>query len=262
VAVDAMPSGGSGLVPVERSESVMSTVARRLLDYLTSGRVPPGTRLPSERKLAETLQVGRSAIREAIAALDLLGIVDVRPGSGTYLVTTSSDLLPSAINWGFMLGQPRTNDLVEVRQYLEILSARLAAERATAEDLAGLAEGLETLRRSTEDVRSFVEADVAFHLQVASTAKNTVLQDILHSVRALLLAWVQRTSQDTTSAKVSYEEHSRVFDAIRNGDPDAAEEAMRHHMSIASARLRSSLAEPTAVPQDPSQPPVLTVQLP
>jgi DNA-binding FadR family transcriptional regulator len=221
----------------------MNSVAKRLLDYLTGGQVQPGSRLPAERQLAEMLNVGRSAIREAIAALDLLGIVDVRPGSGTYLVKTSSDLLPSTINWGFMLGQPRTNDLVEVRQYLEVLTSQLAAQRATSEDIAKLEQRIDILRDATEDVEGFVEADVEFHLQIAAAAKNTVLEDILNSVRALLMAWVKRTSRDTTATKISFEEHLRVFEAIKAGDPDAAEKAMRIHMDIASARLRKSIQE-------------------
>lgn len=236
-------AGMGELGPVPRGESAMNSVAKRLLDYLTSGQVQNGSRLPAERQLAQMLNVGRSAIREAIAALDLLGIVDVRPGSGTYLVKTSSDLLPSTINWGFMLGQPRTNDLVEVRQHLEVVTSRLAAQRATSEDIAALEQRIEILRAAAEDLEGFVEADVDFHLQVAATAKNTVLEDILNSVRALLLVWVKRTSRDTAAAKVSFEEHLRVFEAIRDGDPEAAEQAMREHMDIASARLRSSLDE-------------------
>ena len=223
-------------------ESVVTAVARRLLDYLTSGDVAPGTRLPSERQLAQTLGVGRSAVREAIAALDILGIVDVRPGSGTYLVASSSDLLPQTISWGFMLGQPRTNDLVELRQFLETLSARLAAERADDDDDARLGERIEAMRLAVDDVSHFVETDVAFHLQVAVTAKNTVLNDILHSVRALLFAWVELTSRDRDAAQRSYEEHLAIYRAVVARDPEAAQSAMHAHMEIASTRLRASLA--------------------
>lgn len=233
-------SDGLGVVP---RESVVSAVARQLLDQLTTGKVPPGTRLPSERQLAATLQVGRSAVREAIAVLDVLGIVDIRPGSGTYLRGTSSDMLPRTINWGLMLAQPRTHDLVEMRQYLEVLSARLAAERATDEAIAAIEQRVQDMKRVAKDVSKYVDADVAFHLEVAHAAGNSVLIDILHSVRELLHVWVERTSQDRSAAAASAEEHAAVYRAIASRDPDAAEAAMREHMTTASDRLRHSLGE-------------------
>jgi DNA-binding FadR family transcriptional regulator len=233
-----------GLDAIPR-ESVVSSVARRLLDEFTSGRLTPGTRLPSERQLATSLEVGRSAIREAIAALDVLGIVDIRPGSGTYLRATSSNLLPQTINWGLLLGQPRTRDLIEVRQYLEALSARLAATRATDTDIADIGSHFERMRRAVVDVSDFADADIAFHLAVVGAAKNSVLSDILHSVRELLHVWVARTSPDSSAAQTSLEEHEVIYRAIAERDADAAYEAMQSHMAIASERLRQSLAEST-----------------
>src|SRR5690554_6170656 len=86
----------SGSTPV-------SAVAKRLLEIFTRGDIEPGTRLPPERQLSASLGVGRSAVREALAALELLGIVDVRPGSGTYLRGSASELLPQTLSWGLML---------------------------------------------------------------------------------------------------------------------------------------------------------------
>jgi GntR family transcriptional regulator, transcriptional repressor for pyruvate dehydrogenase complex len=224
-------------------ESVVSSVARRLLDQLTSGRMAPGARLPSERELANSLQVGRSAVRGALAVLDVLGIVNIRPGSGTYLSGNSSDMLPRTINWGLMLGQPRTYDLVEVRQHLEILSAYLAAERATDASVESIKGRVEEMREAVNDTSKFVDADVAFHLEVAQAAGNSVLSDILHSIRELLHVWVERTSQDKASSEASLEEHTAVYKAIASRDPQAAQAAMQAHMAIASERLRRSLAE-------------------
>ena len=119
-ALGALPSG----TPV-------SEVARRLMDLFTSGSIEPGTRLPPERHLAATLGVGRSAVREALAALEILGIVDVRPGSGTYLRGTASELLPQTLRWGLLIGERNTAELLELRSGLEIYVARLAAGAGT-----------------------------------------------------------------------------------------------------------------------------------
>src|SRR6476661_2311336 len=86
--------------------SAVSEVTRRLLTYFTSDAIQPGDRLPPERQLALTLGVGRSAVREALAALEILGVVTVRPGSGTYLRGKASELLPQTLSWGMLIGTP------------------------------------------------------------------------------------------------------------------------------------------------------------
>src|SRR5699024_227202 len=110
-------------------------VAQQLLDLFTSGSIEMGTRLPPERKLAAELGVGRSAVREALSALEILGIVDVRPGSGTYLQGTASDLLPQSLRWGLLIGEKNTEELLDLRSGLEIYVARLAALHAAEGDL-------------------------------------------------------------------------------------------------------------------------------
>ncbi len=233
--------------PIAR-ESVVSEVARRLLDYLTSGAIQPGGRLPSERQLATSLHVGRSTIREALAALDLLGIVKIRPGSGSYLVDNHSDLLPQTITWGLLLGQARTLEMVEARHFLEAVCARLAAERATPEDVDRLAGHLAAMRANARDIARFVDADVAFHLETASIARNSVLSEMLASIRSLLRVWVERAVRTEGSTLSTLDEHTRVFEAIRAGDPDAAERAMHAHMDSASSRLRESIARELPAP--------------
>ena len=93
------------------SEPLPAQVARLLLDYLLAGNVRPGTRLPSERRLAEELGVGRSVVREALKSLGLLGLVEVRQGDGTYLRRIESDLLPRVIEWGLLLGREGSDGL-------------------------------------------------------------------------------------------------------------------------------------------------------
>ena len=131
--------------------SVVSEVAERLLGYFTSGEIAVGTRLPAERTLAASLGVGRSAVREALAALEILGIVVVKPGSGTYLRDGISELLPRTLSWGLMLGEPRTRELIELRSGLEVQAVQLAAARVTdaslermRADLVAMEENLTT----------------------------------------------------------------------------------------------------------------------
>jgi GntR family transcriptional repressor for pyruvate dehydrogenase complex len=219
----------------------VSAVAKRLLEIFTRGDIEPGTRLPPERQLATTLGVGRSAVREALAALEILGIVEVRPGSGTYLRGATSELLPQTLSWGLMIGAPRTIELIEVRGALEIYAARLAALRISDEALERLGRHVEEMRANATNLKAFVEADLQFHAELARSIDNTVLLDLLSSIRSLLRVWVDRAVQQPEEANAAIDEHTAVYAAIASRDPDAAASAMAVHMNTAGARLSGSM---------------------
>ena len=223
--------------------TAVSAVAKRLLDLFTSGTVPAGTRLPPERELASTLGIGRSAVREALAALEILGVVDVRPGSGTYLRGSASELLPETLSWGLMIGAPRTHELIAVRAELEIMAARLAAERVTDADLTQLKGFIESMHQHVANPTRFIEADLKFHLTIARIADNQVLTDLLQSIRSLLRVWVERGLRRGDDAEFALREHTRIFEALETRDAVAVEAAMREHMTTASERLERSTAE-------------------
>jgi len=225
-ALGALPSG----TPV-------SEVARRLLDLFTGGSIAAGTRLPPERQLAATLGVGRSAVREALAALEILGIVDVRPGSGTYLRGSASELLPQTLRWGLLIGERNTAQLIELRSGLEIYVARLAAGRASASDIEALGATVERMRVSIDDLKVFARADSDFHAALAAAADNPTLIDLLHIVRSLLQVYADRAVHDRDAAEAAIAEHAAVFRAVGAGDEDAAASAMAVHMATAAARL-------------------------
>lgn len=219
------------------SGTPVSEVARRLLDLFTGGSIEPGTRLPPERQLASTLGVGRSAVREALAALEILGIVDVRPGSGTYLAGRASDLLPQTLRWGLLIGAKGTNELLELRSGLEIYIARLAAGRADPGSIGAARGALTRMRESIGDLRTFPAADREFHDALARMAGNAVLDDQLQVVRSLLQVYADRSVQDEEGASCAIDEHEAVLTAIVDRDEDRAASAMAVHMATASARL-------------------------
>lgn len=240
----------SGIEPIRR-EPLANEIARRLVEYLLSGEVSPGERMPSERELAQAFGVGRSAMREAIKSLSLIGLVEVRHGDGTYLRKSDSAILPQVIEWGLLLGEPRTRDLVEARQKIEEVIAGLAAERRSEEDVAalrGLLARMEAAAGPDGDPAEFVDADVRFHLALSEAARNTALRDVLVGIQALLQAWVRRAISLGDRAG-SYEEHVPIADAVQRGDAAAAEAAMADHMRRAAERLERALeAEAQARP--------------
>lgn len=223
------------------STSVVTAVTRRLLDHLTSGTVAPGSRLPPERRLAETFGVGRSAVREALAALEVLGVVEVRPGSGTYLRSSTSELLPQTLSWGMLLGEPKTRELVQVRHGLEVQAARLAATAADDDGLVALAGHLEAMRAAGTDFEAFAAADLRFHQELAEQAGNALLDQMLQSVRSLIRVWVERAVSDAEHVRVTCAEHAAVVAALEAHDPGAAARAMDVHMDSAGSRLLAAV---------------------
>jgi GntR family transcriptional regulator, transcriptional repressor for pyruvate dehydrogenase complex len=229
-----------GLLPVEAREPVSAEIARKLLDYLLSGVLLPGDRLPSERELSRTFGVGRSAVRDALKPLTLLGIIDVRQGDGTFLRATESELLPKAVEWGLLLGERRALDLVEARRHIEVTLATLAAQRRSEDDLRELRRLLRQMEEAGSD-DEFIDADMAFHLRLAEAAGNSVLSGILTNIRSLIQVWITRVTYAADSVTPSYQEHVPVMEAVEARDPAAAAAAMAAHLDSAGAKLARTL---------------------
>lgn len=228
------------LLRVEAREPISAEIARKLLEYLLSGALMPGDRLPSERELSRTFGVGRSAVRDALKPLSLLGIIDVRQGDGTYLRATESELLPKAVEWGLLLGEQSAVDLVEARRHIEVALATLAAQRRSEEDLSELRRLLREMQDAGSD-DEFIEADIAFHLRLAEAAGNSVLAGILTNIRSLIQVWITRVTRAADSIVPSYLEHVPIMAAVEARDPAAAAAAMGAHLDSAGAKLARTL---------------------
>lgn len=234
-------------IEVTAREPLGSEVARRLLDYLLSGAVRPGDKIPSERQLAEALGVHRPAVREAIRALGFLGLLEVRQGSGTYFRGPDQQLLFRLFEWSLLFGESQASDLLETRADLEVLASGRAAQRRSEDDVAALQELLERMRTSDPD--HFPDADVAFHTKIAELAGNVVLNDMLASIRTMIHGWVGRNIRTAGTTKIAFDDHIPIYEAIAAGDPDAARTAMAAHMQAATRRLLASrAADPSTHP--------------
>ncbi|GAA1281853.1 MULTISPECIES: FadR/GntR family transcriptional regulator [Brachybacterium] len=226
------------------NRSPSSAVAYRLLDLLLGESMRPGDRLPGERALAEELGVGRSAVREAISALEVLGVVETRAGSGTYLRSNTSELLPSTLSWSLLMDQERTSELSVVRGALERSAAQLAALTATDAQKAELAGLVEAQRAAADDPEGYVAADVAFHRVLAQIGGNALVGELLATTRTLLRVWFDRAVDRREDIDRAIAEHELIVEAIASGDAVAAGDAMERHMATAAERiLRDSSPE-------------------
>ncbi|MFF4525066.1 FadR/GntR family transcriptional regulator [Streptomyces bluensis] len=226
-------------ITVEPREPLASEVSRRLIDYLMSGEVQPGDRIPSERQLTEMLGVNRPTVREAIKSLGFLGLLEIRQSSGTYFRGADSDVLYRLFELGLVFGGQVARDMVQARAELEVTIAGLAAQARDEAGVELLRARLAAMRECPEE--DFPEADTAFHAALGELAGNTVLRDILKGMRATIQrGWVQRTGA-VRPREVAYDDHVPIFEAVAQGDAEAARAAMARHMDGASRRLMEAL---------------------
>jgi GntR family transcriptional repressor for pyruvate dehydrogenase complex len=227
--------------PIARPQGIAIGITQRVLDYLLSGRIEPGSKLPSERELVRLLGIGRSGIRDGLKPLVLLGILEVRPGDGTYLKTMQSDVLPAVVEWGMLLGQKHTKDLIEARLPIELGTVRLAALRrddSALRDLHRLMDQMSTAAKAA-NTTMFVKADLGFHLRIAEASGNAVLRNMLGSIQPLLRVWMARSiKQDPL---ITYREHPPILEAIELANPDEAVRRMESHLAAATKRLYGTL---------------------
>jgi GntR family transcriptional regulator, transcriptional repressor for pyruvate dehydrogenase complex len=215
-------------------------------EHLVSGKVKPGDRLPSERQLAEKLRVSRSTIRDALKSLGMLGLIRAKPGGGSYFQDVPSSLLPRSVEWGLLIGERHTLDLVEARGIIEVGVARLAAQRIDKEGVDRLQDALAKMKSAQEDPKRFVEADLEFHFRLADASRNSSLYEILSGMRTLLDVWIRRVvyaAAENGDLRPRYRRHVAIFDAVKKGDLDAAARAMEEHMASASASLKATLEQ-------------------
>src|SRR5258708_4838175 len=166
-------------------EQVAEQIEKRILD----GELRSGDRLPTERHLAEQFHVSRTAVREAMKILAQKGLVDMRPGRGTIVIDGANAAMQDSIDlvMNLRLGEVGgSNNLVEVREILEIEIAALAAARATEKELAAMREAVKIMVESLEDADAFIAADNRFHEALAQATQNTLIFILVNSIVNLL----------------------------------------------------------------------------
>lgn len=206
-------------------------IVGQIQEFIRDGVLKPGDRLPSERDLAERLEVSRSSLREAMRALELQGLLVSRPGSGTFVSTESLDTLVSIISSSLTDSGDFLNDIFEVRHLLEPQIAALAAERATQEDLQSMEEALEQQERQIAGGETGVEGDTAFHFSMAQATQNWALVKVISTIADILRASRDQSLQTPGRPQRSLASHIYILDMIRQKDAEESRSAMEYHIS-------------------------------
>jgi GntR family transcriptional repressor for pyruvate dehydrogenase complex len=226
-------------------ESLPEQIARRIEDLIAAGApIEPGTRLPSERELAQTFGVSRLSVREAVHRLEALELVVVRRGAGTFVARGAATLAGTLTDPSTTPPPKSTNieEVFEIRRLLEPAAARWAALRADRHALVPLRRLAEQFEAAAEDRRGVEQlaiCDVALHVEIARCAENVLLSRLLEGLYDLNRAQLQYSLRREERAADTAVEHRRIVDAIAAGDADGAHDAMLAHLSAAEASIRA-----------------------
>jgi len=216
---------------VIQTSRLYEQIVRQIEESIQKGALKEGSQLPAERDLAQQFGVSRTAVREAIKALQEKGLVDALPGRGTFVTNGTSNSMRRSLDRIIKSGE--TDGwayLMEVREILEPEIAALAAVRAGDQEIATMREVSSVMDQAGLDPDAFIEADLDFHLALAEAAGNPIVLSLIDSIVGLLREQRLRIFHVHGGAERGQQHHKRILDAMERRDPQAARAAMKAHL--------------------------------
>ncbi len=208
--------------------TVSEAIADKIVELISSGQLKWGEKLPPQRELAKMLNVGVSSLREGLQILQTMGFIEIRRGHGTYITENSTKVLSKNITLSVYLDS-NIRDLMETREVLEVGVAGLAAKRATQQDLKRMERCLTELDKIIEkDDEEVSRYDLEFHIALAESTKNALLIKFARAIRSSLKEFIGNIEH--TKRGLQY--HWKVYEAVRDRNPEAAREAMSSLLKI------------------------------
>lgn len=216
----------------ERNRTSSEEVVTQLREMIQQGDLRLGDRLPPERDLAKLLGVSRPTLRAGIRSLVAMGVLQSKQGAGTFVVdeVDSPTLDGSPLQMLAALHGFSSEEMFETRIALEMNIAALAAERATSEQIATMADEVAEMFASLDEPEKYLVHDMRFHQTIAAASGNRIMTALMNMVAKILFDTRRKTVKFAIDLKESAEEHRNIYRAIREHNIKAASEAMREHL--------------------------------
>ena len=233
----ALGSGGLS-APIGR-KAVSELVVQRILDLIKNGQLKAGEKLPSERDLAGLLDVSRPTVREALRALSILGVLEIRHGGGVFVTSLDATELLNPLDFFVSLNARNMTELFDARIHFEPMVAGLAATRLSDGQIACMQELVDAQISATDDGETFHDTDVEFHKMLLDASGNIFLTRV-GKVLQVLGDQARREFQKREEIRHrSIEDHKAIMEGVHARDAAATEAAMRAHM----INVRNALKE-------------------
>lgn len=218
-----------------KTRKIYEEIVDQIRDLVARGDLKPGDRLPSERDLVERLQVSRASIREALSALEMMGLLEIRSGEGTFVRKLRSESVVAPLAWMITMEKGTVLELLEVRKILEVQAVGIAAERADEFDLKELTAALEDMKVELSSLAADGSSDHRFHYAVTRATKNKIMIRLMDTISDLMQYMLKSSRSKLYEGKYTpallFEEHMRIYGAIKGKDSRKAREYMLHHLN-------------------------------
>src|ERR1700722_8920121 len=229
--------------PIERTTLSASTF-ERLITNVVHGAWKAGQQIPPERVLCQQLGIARSSLREALKAMELIGMLESRVGEGTF-VCPRSEFLARPLLWAFTgTDHAELADLMEARSLMEADLAGLAAKRGTPQELKRIEDTLHAMEHDIASSEAVLESDMAFHLCVGQAAHNEVLANAAQLLRNVLKYWIHLKLMINRVPAQALERHRVIYEAICRRDILASRTLMQEHLDETSVIITRLTAAP------------------
>ncbi|AKA69613.1 MULTISPECIES: FadR/GntR family transcriptional regulator [Clostridium] len=219
-----------------KNTKVYEQVIEQIKNMIIDGTLKKGDKLPSERELVEHLQVSRTSIREALRALQIIGLVECRQGEGNYIRESFENSLFEPLSMMFMLQKSSSSEIMEIRKIIEVETAALAAQRITDEELKHMKVLLDSINSNNEVDN--VKIDKEFHYKVAKASRNYLIINILNAISSLMDEVIKdarrRILVDEANREVLFKQHDDIYKGLKSRNPKKASEAMKKHLDFAN----------------------------
>lgn len=217
-------------ITLNDNHKVQNSIIAKIRDLINYKNLEPGEKLPSERMLAEKFGVTRSNVRDAIQKLEFYGLLKSIPQSGTFVANIGIIALNGMIEDILRLDEPDFKSLVETRILLELKTASLAASRRTEDDLKHIKETLDAYRDKVLNNKEAVQEDLLFHLAIAKASGNSTMNTLMLTITPEIITNFEKYHVcDENQAYKGIQEHTDIYEAIKNQDPALAKEKMKVH---------------------------------
>ena len=223
-----------------KSTRIYAEIVRQIKALIAEGRLKSGDQLPPERDLAAQFKVSRTSVREALRTLESLGLIEIRPGEGTFVREVSVESLIEPLAHVILSQREAVGELFEARRLLEPALAGLAARRATQDDLQEMERILEEQAKEVAAGLTGLAQDAAFHASIAASVRNRAIMRIVNALMDLLTQSREESLQTPGRPTRSHQDHRRVLAAIRSRDEDGARRAMLDHLNAVEALVMGS----------------------
>lgn len=231
-----------------KAKKIYEEIVDQIKDMIVRGELNPGDKLIPERDMAERLQVGRSAVREAYRALEAIGIIEIRPGEGTFVREIGTKSMTDIMSMAVLTGKDTLFELLELRKIIETEASYLAALRRTKDNLKEMKYWLDKMNEDINKGDLGDLSDLKFHYAITHAAHNSLLLRLMNSISETMKKEMKNVREGLYltpgTPRRLYEQHVLIYQAISDGDEKAARNAMMSHLTSAEKGLIENMNKP------------------